>query len=1197
MTSCPSLTDLQNLLADRLIPARESALLTHVETCRTCQESLEELTAGCALSSPRRTSADGVRPPAESAPEEGFWRELKAAQPELPSTVPPTRATPAAQGGGGKTSEADRSVRLGRYEVREEIGRGGMGAVLHGHDPDLGRDLAVKVLLPDRQHDPAAVSRFLEEAQIGGQLQHPGIVPVYEVSRSAQQPPFFTMKLVQGRTLAALLSERSAPGQDLPRFLHIFEAVCQTLAYAHSRGVIHRDLKPANIMVGEFGEVQVMDWGLAKVMNREGGVSTRQGEGLHEEPTPVIRTTRSSGSGPVSQPGHVLGTPAYMPPEQALGETDRLDERCDVFGLGAILCEILTGLPPYPGVLDLQVLQKAARAELAEAFARLDGCGASPELIQLARDCLAAAAADRPRDAGVLAAALAGYRESMEFRLRRAELAQAEARARTQEERKRRRVLVALAGSVLLTLLVVVGGLFLNWRAREARAARAREALAQARAAWERARTGNDPAQWTEVRALARRAEALLEHDLADSELTEGVRHLFEALDEEQANRQMVYRLHEAILRGTGTRAESADNGPIVAAYAEAFRRYGVPVRELPLAEAAERLRGRSIRGDLAAALDHWAGLEGDPRQRTHLRELAIAVDDDPQRNEIRHALANNDLAALKRLSAPERAAGQPAGTVALLAEALVPQQALAEAEALLRRAREEHPEDFWVNHYLGAFYALRCRPPRSDEAIRFFTAAAAVRSDSPAAHLNLGWALASRGRREEAREAYEKALRLKPDYPEAHINLGSLFEKQGKLDAAVAAFQTAIRLEPRYASAHFSLGSARHAQGRLDEALAAYQQALAVLPTFARAQSNLGTVLQDKGDLPGAIAAYRRAIDLDAGLAPTWYNLGAGLVAQGDDTGALAAFRRAVAIDPGYALAHAGLGAILRRQGDLKGAVAAHRKVVALGPRHPRAHAGLGAVLKDYGDVAGAVAAYRQAIALAPRNAVFHGALGQALTLQGQFAEAIRATRRCLELLPPEDPWYHPITEQLRRCQGLLALDEKLPALLRGETQPANMSQRLGFAQVCLYKQLYAASARLHGESFADQPELADDLGSGRRYNAAWAAALAGQGQGHDTFHLDEKERARWRNQAQQWLRADLVLHARRLEKGTPADRTDVQNKMQRWLGDLHLAGVRDEAELARLPAEERQGWAKFWAEVEALRKKAQLVRMKGNG
>src|SRR5262249_44802879 len=151
--------------------------------------------------------------------------------------------------------------------------------------------------------------------------------------------------------------------------------------------------------------------------------------------------------------------------------------------------------------------------------------------------------------------------------------------------------------------------------------------------------------------------------------------------------------------------------------------------------------------------------------------------------------------------------------------------------------------------------------------------------------------------------------------------------------------------------------------------------------------------------------------------------------------------------------------------------------------------------------------------------------------------------------------------------------------------------------AQVCLYKQLYAASARLHGESFADQPELADDLGSGRRYNAAWAAALAGQGQGHDTFHLDEKERARWRNQAQQWLRADLVLHARRLEKGTPADRTDVQNKMQRWLGDLHLAGVRDEAELARLPAEERQGWAKFWAEVEALRKKAQLVRMKGNG
>jgi serine/threonine protein kinase len=115
-----------------------------------------------------------------------------------------------------------------------------MGAVLRGHDPDLGRDLAVKILLPGQQHNPATLRRFTEEAQIGGQLQHPGIVPVYEVGRSADQQPYFTMKLVRGRTLATLLRQRSDPRQDLARFEQIFEQVCQTMAYAHSRGVIHQ---------------------------------------------------------------------------------------------------------------------------------------------------------------------------------------------------------------------------------------------------------------------------------------------------------------------------------------------------------------------------------------------------------------------------------------------------------------------------------------------------------------------------------------------------------------------------------------------------------------------------------------------------------------------------------------------------------------------------------------------------------------------------------------------------------------------------------------------------------------------------------------------------------------------------------------------------------------------------------------------
>ena len=165
----------------------------------------------------------------------------------------------------------------GRYQLLGEIARGGMGAVLKGRDPDLGRDLALKVLLDQHRGRADLIDRFVEEAQICGQLQHPGVVPVYELGRLPDRRPFFAMKLVKGQTLAALLAGRSSPADDLPRFLAIFEAVCQTVAYAHARGVIHRDLKPSNVMVGSFGEVQVMDWGLAKVLPQGWPAGARAG--------------------------------------------------------------------------------------------------------------------------------------------------------------------------------------------------------------------------------------------------------------------------------------------------------------------------------------------------------------------------------------------------------------------------------------------------------------------------------------------------------------------------------------------------------------------------------------------------------------------------------------------------------------------------------------------------------------------------------------------------------------------------------------------------------------------------------------------------------------------------------------------------------------------------------------------------------
>jgi tetratricopeptide (TPR) repeat protein len=357
---------------------------------------------------------------------------------------PPLDTTPLPGGSGRETAADDREalrVALGATGRLELLGTGGVGEVYRGEDPVLGRELAVKVLRPEHRGRAELERRFEAEARLTGRLGHPGVVPVHALGRLPDGRPYFTMKLVCGQTLAVLLAERADPAQDRPRFLKAFEQVCQTIAYAHSKGVIHRDLKPLNVMVGAFGEVQVMDWGFAKVLGAEVAhpLAGRPLE-VEDRDTPVdyppIGRTRL---------GQVMGTLAYMSPEQARGEVDRLDARSDVFGLGAVLCEILTGRPPYRGRAPEEVFERARAADLGDAWARLDGCGADPELVGLAKHCLAADPSRRPRDAGEVAGAVAAYRAGVEARLQAAERERAAAEARAAEEAKTRQVAEAKA--------------------------------------------------------------------------------------------------------------------------------------------------------------------------------------------------------------------------------------------------------------------------------------------------------------------------------------------------------------------------------------------------------------------------------------------------------------------------------------------------------------------------------------------------------------------------------------------------------------------------------------------------------------------------------------------------------------------------------------------------------------------------------
>ena len=199
------------------------------------------------------------------------------------------------------------------------------------------------------------------------------------------------------------------------------------MAYTHARGVIHRDLKPFNVMVGSFGEVQVMDWNLAKVLPRGGAVDDAAAGQLKDQGT-VIATARSKSDSDQSQAGSVMGTPSYMAPEQARGEGDQVDERADVFALGSIFCEILTGEPAFTGRSSGEIQRKAARGELVDAFTRLDQNldGHDPELISLARSCLASERHDRPAHAGELSDRVRAYQAGVQERLKQAEIGRAE---------------------------------------------------------------------------------------------------------------------------------------------------------------------------------------------------------------------------------------------------------------------------------------------------------------------------------------------------------------------------------------------------------------------------------------------------------------------------------------------------------------------------------------------------------------------------------------------------------------------------------------------------------------------------------------------------------------------------------------------------------------------------------------------------
>jgi tetratricopeptide (TPR) repeat protein len=517
------------------------------------------------------------------------------------------------------------------------------------------------------------------------------------------------------------------------------------------------------------------------------------------------------------------------------------------------------------------------------------------------------------------------------------------------------------------------------------------------------------------------------------------------------------------------------------------------------------------------------------------------------------------------------------------LGNALLAKNQLDEAIAEYRLAIDLDPKDVSAHNGLGS--ALKAKN-RLDEAIAAVRTAIDLDPKDARTHFNLGNALKARQQLDEAIAAYRRAIALDPKLSLAHHQLGVALAEKSQLAEAIAEFRKAIHLDPKDARTHNHLGVALTQKKQFDEAIAEYRLAIVLDPKYAPAHTNLGTALQAKHQLHEAIAEHRKAIALDPKYAMAYYNLGNALVDKKQWDEAIAAYRKAIDLEPNYEPAHCNLGTAFGAKNQMDEAIAAFRQAIALDPKDALAHYNLANALKAKNQLDEAIAAYHKAIDLDPKCAMAHNNLGLALLRQGRFTEAQASTRRGLELLPEDSPFRKMGTEQLRQCERLLGLEEKLPPILEGKKKPADETERLDLAWLCQqpYKRLYAAAARLYAEALDANPKLATNPANGIRYNAACAAALAAAGKGEDAATLEEKERAGVRMQALDWLQADLALWTKVADNDNPKAREAVQETLKHWQTDADFAGVRDKDALAKLPEAERDPWRKLWDDVDAI-------------
>jgi serine/threonine-protein kinase len=1030
-----------------------------------------------------------------------------------------------------------------RFLILRPHATGGLGQVFVARDTELNRDVALKEIQLQFAFEPRFRSRFEFEAEVTGGLEHPGIVPVYGLGHLPDGRPFYAMRFIKGNNLKSAIerfheAERQ-PARDLSlstlelrELLGRFIDVCDAIAYAHSRGVLHRDLKPGNIMLGKYGETLVVDWGLAK--------SLEQCE--PETPTGRSELPLKPTSGSALEPtltGAAIGTPAYMSPEQAEGRMDLLGPRSDVYCLGATLYHLLTGRAPCKAENVADALQMVASGDIPRPRS------INPRVVlALEAICLKAMAlkpADRYESVQAVKSDLerwladepvAAYREPLPDRLGR--------------WGRKHQTLVTSAAAVLFMAACAAGvvGAERSTHARDIE--RKNFDLVQANKALDAERKKAVNGEQLALDAVKRFRDAVIEEpQLKNNAALLGLRKrlLKEPLE-------FFRRLRERLQVDRDTRTESL----------------------VRLAEATYAL------GQLAYEIgDQHDALIAHAESVTTWQRL---VDANPSVTEFQTNLAAGQVKIGNLL----RETGQPADALKSLEAALAIQQKLAEANPSVSTFQRE------LAVGLNDIGILLWDTGKPADALKSYRAALTIRT--------------------KLADANPSVRGIQRELAGSHNNIGALLSQTGDPTGALNSLDAALAIQQRLADANPSLS-------QLQRELAA-------------SLSNIGAVLRQTGNAAKALSSHEAALAIQTKLAATnpsvsqfqsdlatsRDNIGRLLGESGRHADALKSFEAALttrkklaaanpsvsAFQSDLAVSHNNLGVLMRdigrpaeAQKSHEAALAIQSKLVREQPESPHLAGDMGItlnylavidmdaqrLLQARARLREAVEWQRKALTSNPAHPVYRrfmeehlDNLVKASRTLGDFKGLAEAQQQLVEIRVT-DP-------------ATAAIDARLKVILIGQQRPKDAGERLQLARRAYDIARYAAAARLWQEALDADPRLADDRQAQHRYNAACAAALAGCGQGKDDPRPSSVQKTELRQQALNWLTADLGTCTKLLGTATQEQHRVIVGMLEHWKQDSDLAGIRVDSELAKLAETERAAFRKLWADVDVLLKKA---------